>query len=226
MLCHYCNQNCIKKGLYKAVQKYYCKTCSKFQREQYRYKLATAKDDNNIVLLNNEGMGISSIGRYLHIAKTTVRRRILIISKKITVPPLYEINQVYEVDEMQAFIGRNNPSCYVYITYAINRFTKTVVDFVVGKRTKENIGKVIAKLLLLNPRKIYTDGLNIYPSLIPATIHTIFRYHTNTIERNNLTLRTHLKRLCRKTICFSKSIAMLAACLKIYFGNGELNPLT
>jgi IS1 family transposase len=212
--CRYCSANCIRKGWYKAVQKYYCKACGKFQRGQYSYKLTSSTNDNNIVLLNNEGMSISSIGRYLQIAKTTVRRRILILSNKLSPQPFSETNQVYE---MQAFIGRNHPSCYVYITYAINRFTKRVIDFVVGKRTKENIGKVVAKLLLLNPRKIYTDGLNIYPSLIPTGIHNVFRYHTNTIERNNLTLRTHLKRLCRKTICFSKSIIMLAACLKLYF---------
>ena len=102
--CRYCAANCIKKGWYKAVQKYYCKTCGKFQRQQYSYKPTSAKDDNNIALLNNEGMGISSIGRYLHIAKTTVRRRILIISKRLTAPHLLETNQVYEVDEMQAFI--------------------------------------------------------------------------------------------------------------------------
>ena len=164
-------------------------------------------------------MGISSIGRYLQIAKTTVRRRILIISNKLTAPLFYETNQVYEVDEMQAFISKNHPSCYVYITYAINRCTKKVIDFVVGKRTKENIGKVITTVLLLNPGKIYTDRLNIYPSLIPAPIHNVFRYHTNTIERNNLTLRTHIRRLSRKTLCFSKSIAMLSACLKLYLWN-------
>jgi len=74
----------------------------------------------------------------------------------------------------------------------------------VGKRTKENVGKVIAKLLLLNPRKVYTDGLNIYPSLIPLAIHNVFRYHTNTIERNNLTLRTHIKRLQEKPCVTAK----------------------
>ena len=217
MQCLYCNQSCIKKGLYKAVQKYYCKHCGKYQRKHYSYKLATANDDNNIMLLNNEGMGISSIGRYLQIAKTTVRRRILIISNKLSSSSFSEMNQVYEVDEMQTFIGRNHPSCYVYITYAINRATRKVIDFVVGQRSKVVIGQVINKLLSFSPRRIYTDGLNIYPSLIPPAIHKVFRYHTNTIERNNLTLRTHLKRLGRKTICFSKSILMLYACLKLYF---------
>jgi insertion element IS1 protein InsB len=211
------------------VQKYYCRCCNKYQRSCYQYKLATSAADNNITLLNNEGMGISSppslhygragTSRYLHIPKTTVRRRILSISNKLLPPIISETNMVYEVDEMQTFIGKNHPSNYAYINYAINRATKQVIHFVVGSRSKEMIGKVIAKLLSLSPRRIYTDGLNIYPSLIPAAIHKVFRFHTNTIERNNLTLRTHIKRLCRKTICFSKNIVMLIASLKLYLWN-------
>jgi len=32
--------------------------------------------------------------------------------------------------------------------------------------------------------------------------------YTQAIERKNLALRTRIKRLCRRTICFSKSVAM------------------
>lgn len=218
-ICIYCSANCIKKGLSKFVQKYYCPTCRKYHRETYHYRITTGKDDGNIVLLNNEGMSLSSISRYLQIAKTTVRRRILRISKKLKPPVFSEVYQVYEIDEVQTFIGRNHPSCYTYITYAINRIIKKVVDFIVGSRSKEVIGRLVNKVLSLSPHRIYTDGLNIYPSLVPQSIHWVFRFHTNAIERNNLTLRTHIKRLTRKTICFSKSSLMLAACLKLYFYN-------
>ncbi len=218
--CRYCNTtNCIKKGFYKGIQKYHCKACHKYQRAKYSYSIATKEKDKHIVLLNNEGMGISSISRYLHIPKTTVRRRILLISHTLQPSLIKESNQVYEVDEMQTFIKENKPSNYVYITYAINRATKQVIHFVTGSRTKEMLEQVINKLLQLNPKRIYTDGLNSYPSLIPKPIHRVFRYHTNSIERNNLTLRTHIKRLSRKTVCFSKSIAMLSACLKLYLYN-------
>nr|WP_317192641.1 IS1 family transposase [Flavobacterium geliluteum] len=37
------------------------------------------------------------------------------------------------------------------------------------------------------------------------------------MDRKNLTLRTHLKRLNRRTICFSKSLVIFMAVLKIYF---------
>ena len=217
MQCKYCNQSCIKKGYYKQVQKYYCKACHKYQRSIYMYKITETTDDVNIVLLTKEAMSISSIARYLHMAKTTVGRRLLKISQGITTTIFTETNQIYEVDEMQTYIGRRHTSCHVYITYAINRITKIIAGFIIGSRTKETISKLINNLLLLKPKKIYTDGLNIYPSLIPSLIHRCFRYKTNVIERNNLSIRNSLKRLSRKTICFSKSILMLEACMKIYF---------
>ncbi len=37
------------------------------------------------------------------------------------------------------------------------------------------------------------------------------------MERFNLNLRIHLKRLNRRTICFSKNLIVLTAVLKIYF---------
>ena len=63
----------------------------------------------------------------------------------------------------------------------------------------------------------YTDQLINYKSLIPAALHKTRVYGTNHIERKNLTIRTDLKRLSRRSICFSKSKWMLEACLKIYF---------
>jgi insertion element IS1 protein InsB len=113
-------------------------------------------------------------------------------------------------------MGRNHYCCCIYIIYAINKDSRRIVDYVIGRKNKENTGKLVNKLMALSPKRIYTDKLNIFAGLIPSSIHRSFRYRTNRIERKNLTLRTHLKRLSRKTICFSKSIAMLEACLRLY----------
>ena len=122
---------------------------------------------------------------------------------------------MYEVDEMQTYIGRKANKCW--IIYAIDRKTKEVIDFCIGSRAQKNIGQIIKPLLAYDPKRIYTDGLNAYPGLIPKELHRIGKYFTNRIERMNLTLRTHLKRLGRKTICYSKSEVMLESCLRIYF---------
>jgi insertion element IS1 protein InsB len=52
----------------------------------------------------------------------------------------------------------------------------------------------------------YTDAAGVYDRHLPATAHPVGKLHTQQIERNHLTLRTRIKRLARKTLCFSKSV--------------------
>jgi insertion element IS1 protein InsB len=54
----------------------------------------------------------------------------------------------------------------------------------------------------------YTDGAGVYKRPLPASAPTVGKAHTQQIERNHLTLRTRIKRLGRKTLCFSKSVFM------------------
>ena len=119
------------------------------------------------------------------------------------------------MDEMKTYIG--NKKKKYWIACAIDRSTGEVVDFRIGKRTNKTLKKVVDTLLLSKAKKIYTDGLNNYKTLMPETIHKIGKYKINHIERNNLSVRTHLKLLSRRTICFSKSISMLEATLDLYF---------
>jgi IS1 family transposase len=218
MECIYCKNSCIKKGWYKTTQRYQCQSCKRYQQLVYQRRRYDADAlNNNIRLLHNEGMGISGISRYLQIAKSTVCCRIFLLSSLLAEPIINESGQVYEVDELRTYVGNKQNECW--LMYAINRSTKQVIILVTGKRTKANIKLVTAKILSLQPKRIYTDGLNIYPALIEKQLHRVFEYCTNKIERMNLTLRTHLKRLGRGTICFSKSEAMLAASVRLYVWN-------
>ena len=64
---------------------------------------------------------------------------------------------------------------------------------------------------LLNPfgiKKYYTDKWGAYSRHIEPESHFPGKRNTQKIERKHLNLRTRLKRLVRKTICFSKSEAM------------------
>lgn len=215
MECKYCKEQCKKAGKYKSIQRYQCKTCNRYQQESYTKQRIAQEKYDWVCCLNNEGNGISSIARLLHISKSSVQRTIIHLASMLKMPVYQETGQCYQVDELRTYCGNKGKECW--IIYAINAKTGKVIDFCIGRRTKENIKKVIDNILVLNPKRIYTDGLNIYPGLIPKTIHRVFEYCTNKIERSNLTLRTHLKRLSRKTICFTKSNEMLENCVKVYF---------
>ncbi|MDD2687543.1 MAG: IS1 family transposase, partial [Bacteroidales bacterium] len=153
--------------------------------------------------------------RLLNISKSSVQRVIERIASKIKKIDYQETEQVYEMDELRTYCGNKQNESWVM--YAINKTTGKVIDFCVGRRTKENLKKITESILILNPKKIYTDGLTIYKTLIPEKLHKVFVHCTNKIERKNLSIRTHLKRLSRKTICFTRSNEMLENCLRMYF---------
>lgn len=217
-LCIYCSTGqCIKKGVRNNKQRFQCKSCGKYQLKYYTYKLYNKLDDKIIMFLNAESVGISSLSRFLGYSKQTILKRITFLASRVSKPILYEYNQVYEVDEMWTYVSSCRTRDVRWITYAMNRKTNQIVDVAVGARSKENLAKVINKLKLLSPKKIITDKLSVYPNLIIPVEHDTRRYKNNKIERSNLNLRTHIKRLSRKTICYSKSEKMLENCVLLYF---------
>lgn len=216
MNCTKCtSSNFIRKGLQNNKQRFYCKDCKKYFQSDYTYEAYKTETNKLISILLKESCGVRSIARILNISSKTVLSRMLKISNQIKIPYFNKFGCKFEVDEM--FIKIANGKRQNWLIYAIEQNTKNIIGFKIGGRNTENLRSVIDKVLLLNPKRIYTDGLNMYPSLIPKEIHKRFRYCTNSIERMNLNLRTHVKRLSRKTICYSKKIKYLEVHLKIYF---------
>ena len=213
----YCGNRAIKHGKTRQHKlRYRCKqeACRKTFLLSYTNKACLPSTNELIVNLLREGCGIRSTGRLLSISITTVVRRILSISKGIR-KPVIALSKSYEVDEMRTFCrSKQKP---LWLVYALETTTNKVADFANGNRTKATLNKVINTLVLSRAASIHTDKLPLYGHLIPDTLHRTSRYGTNHIERTNLTLRIHLKRLNRKTLCFSKRMAMLAACVTIYF---------
>jgi insertion element IS1 protein InsB len=215
MECQFCKGNCQKAGRQKnGAQKLYCKGCDKYQQSAYQYKACQGFVSPMIKHLVCEGVGIRGIARVLQIGINTVLRRILSIADGITKPPIPPDQPGFEVDELWTYIGHKANE--YWLAYALNK-TGEVVDFVIGKRTKTTLKTLIDNFLASGVRKIRTDRLTHYQRLIPKAIHRCGVYCINHIERKNLSIRTHLKRLSRRTICFSRSVRRLESCLKIYF---------
>ena len=184
MKCTYCRNNCIKKGKQKnGIQKFYCKACKKYQQKQYSYLAYEPNTNNRIVILIKEGCGIRSLSRILNISPTTVLKRILSISKSIQKPPI-TLGKTYEVDEMYTYIG--NKENRICITYALERKTRSVVSFSVGRRNKGTLGMVVNTLLLSNPIQIRTDKCSIYLGLIPKELHHFKKNAESTTSKERI----------------------------------------
>jgi insertion element IS1 protein InsB len=111
-----------------------------------------------------------------------------------------------EVDEMWSFVRRKKAPRWLW--HAIDHRSGKVLAYVFGRRQDEVFLKLKALLEPFGITKYYTDSWGAYTRHIEVDQHQPGKRNTQQIERKHLTLRTRIKRLTRKTICFSKSIQM------------------
>jgi insertion element IS1 protein InsB len=111
-----------------------------------------------------------------------------------------------EVDEMWSFVGSKAHQRWLW--HAIDHLTGVVLAYVFGSRADEVFVELQQLLKPFGLVHFYTDAAGVYKRHLLTTAHTIGKVHTQQIERKHPTLRTRIKRLARKTICFSKSVLM------------------
>lgn len=75
-------------------------------------------------------------------------------------------------------------------------------------QTDETCHELLALLSPFNIGMITSDDWGSYARELPKDNHLTGKIFTQRIERNNLTLRTRIKRLVHKTICFSRSVEL------------------
>ena len=108
-----------------------------------------------------------------------------------------------EVDEMWSWVGNKKEQRWLW--HAIDHCTGTVLAYVFGRRKDEVFLELKQLLEPFGITRYYTDYLGTYQRHLDPEVHCPGKRHTQKIERKHLRLRTRIKRLARKTICFSKS---------------------
>lgn len=111
-----------------------------------------------------------------------------------------------ELDEMWSFVQNKGNQRWLWL--AIDHETRSVLAFVFGQRKDVVFRELKALLEPFGITRFYTDDWGAYGRNLEGFEHVIGKQNTQRIERKNLTFRTRIKRLCRKTICFSKTIQM------------------
>ena len=111
-----------------------------------------------------------------------------------------------EMDEMWSFVGKKGNQRWLW--HAIDHYTGAVLAYVFGRRKDEVFLKLKALLEPFGLTRFYTDHWGAYTRHLDPDVHRPGKQNTQKIERKHLTLRTRIKRLVRKTICFSKTTQM------------------
>ena len=108
-----------------------------------------------------------------------------------------------EADEFWSYVGNKTNQRWTW--YAMDKKSGIILAWVNGKRTDASFQKLLTLLKNTPIAQYYTDDWGAYDRLLPKGLHTVGKDLTWKIERKNLNFRTHIKRLNRKTICFSKN---------------------
>ena len=186
----------------------------------YRYQGRLPEVKRQIIDMSLNASGIRDTARVLRVSTDTVlselrRKETTLESINTallrTVPPDaitvdMQLAGEAEMDEMWSFVGnKGNPR---WLWHAIDHQTGAVLAYVFGRRKDEVFLQLKALLEPFGLTRFYTDHWGAYTRYLDPDIHTPGKRNTQKIERKHLTLRTRIKRLVRKTICFSKSTQM------------------
>jgi len=107
-------------------------------------------------------------------------------------------------DEMWSFVRHKKGQRWLW--WVEDAEMGQVVAFVFGRRTHATFGRLLAVLAAAGwaVEKWFTDAWGAYEACLPTEQRQTGKAPMQRLERKHLTLRTRLKRLTRKTICFSK----------------------
>jgi insertion element IS1 protein InsB len=164
--------------------------------------------------LSLNGCGIRDISRVLRLSTNTVLKLLRAHAAKVKRARLPEHITELEIDEMWSFVGHKEHQAWLW--YAFEPHSKQIVAWTVGERTDHSCRRLLKQLKRCHVARFCTDEWKSYEKLIPWPQHWVGKRWTQDIERQNLNFRTHLKRLQRKTICFSRSNEMHEAMIKLY----------
>ena len=124
-----------------------------------------------------------------------------------------------EMDEMWSFC--HDKSQQIWLWWAIDHETNTPLAYVFGTREHKYLDELLKLLEPYSIKTVYADNNYAYKDKISEECLVSGKKNTQQIERDHLTLRTRIKRLARKTICFSKNreihMAVIGTFINTYF---------
>jgi insertion element IS1 protein InsB len=108
-----------------------------------------------------------------------------------------------ELDEMWSFVqSKAHPR---WLWHAIDPPTGTVLGYGCGRRQDDVFLRLQQLLEPFGITKVYTDGWGAYERHLAAEQHQVGKENTQRIESKPIKLRTRMKRLVCRTLCFSKT---------------------
>jgi insertion element IS1 protein InsB len=128
-----------------------------------------------------------------------------------------------ELDEMWSYVAQKSQPRSLW--HAIDHHTGQVLAYVFGRRQDDVFLKRQQLLAPFGITRFYTDGWGAYERHLDPEQHQVGKEHTQKIESKHINLRTRIKRLMRRTICFSKTERMHDLVIGMFINRYEFGRL-
>ncbi len=148
-----------------------------------------------------------------------MNQRVLEQMETSTAPVVVVRVEDAEMDEMWSFVQSKKQQRWLWS--AIDHRTGQMLAYVLAPHQDKALVELKQLLAPFGLTHFYTDGWGAYLRLLDQKCHTVGKANTQKIERKHLTLRTRIKRLARKTICFSKSICLHDTVIGLFINRHE-----
>ena len=103
----------------------------------------------------------------------------------------------------------------IWLWTAVDHFRKGILGWVLGDHSAKTFRPLWEIVATWQCYFYVTDGWSVYPGFIPEGDQIVSKTYMTRVEGENTRLRHYLARLHRKTLCYSKSVEMLAHSIRL-----------
>ena len=150
------------------------------------------------------GCGVRDVSAILSVSVGKVLQ--VLASVRYRIKPKRKHYDCLEIDEFWTYVGRKTDK--MWLIYAYHRETGEIVACVWGKRDLGTAKKLRERLgkLGISYDRIAVDDWDSFQTAFKEDEQSVGKKHTVGIEGNNCRLRHRLRRVFRKSCCFSKKL--------------------
>jgi insertion element IS1 protein InsB len=168
---------------------------------------------NRLIEMLLRGSGVRDTALVQGVSPATVLRCLINASKQVIVEPKQRYYPKVQIDELWMYVASKKKK--VWLLYAYCQQTDEILAFTMGKRNSKTVRNLLLKLKALEIDWYLTDKWEAFSAELPYYQHLIGKQFTKAIEGVNTWFRVRIRRLNRKTTCFSKKLVYLYAVIKL-----------
>jgi insertion element IS1 protein InsB len=143
----------------------------------------------------------------------------LLLAESVANEMNHGVEMTCERDEQWGYVQNTDDQRWLW--HVLDTTTNRLLAYVIGPHTDAVFQELYTLLKPFTITHYYTDGWATYKKYLPADKHTISKRGTQRIARKHLNFRTRIKRLARKTMCFSKSDTMHDSVIGLFMNRYE-----